>query len=161
MPGPKRLATPSLAADASLSIVSDVDLSTEGLACPPVDPYITVRKVRTKTPDGIVEDEERTWTRKGLAAWLAACPKVQVTIPLDPINDPKDVSKAQPHYVIWDGIRIPIKKGRPQLVPLPIADVIANMQAQYRTAQSQGIDLYTINPDDPSDRGYEIPALAG
>lgn len=159
MPGPKRLNRESLPADGD-SIISDVDLSMDGLELPSTEGYVTVRKVRTRTADGIVEDEEKVWTRKGLTAWFKVCPRVQVTIPLDPGNDPKDAAKAQPHLVIIDGIKIPVKKGRPQLVPLPVAQIIEQMQTEYRTAQSQGIDLYTISRDDPNDRGYEVPSMA-
>lgn len=159
MPGPKKIATQSLPAD-GLSIVEDVTVSAEGLECPSTDGHVSVRKVRTRTADGIVEDEERYWTKAGLQRWLAACPKVAVNIPLDPINDGDEPAKASPHSVIYDGIRIPIPKGRSVMVALPVAEIIANMQTKYRTAQSQGIDLYTINPHDPSDRGYEIPSLA-
>lgn len=159
MPGPKKLVTQSLPGD-NLSIVSDVDVSSEGLECPSTEGYITKRTVKTRTPDGVIEDTEFVWTRKGLEGWLKACPKVPVYIQLDEANDGDDPSKVPPLYVIYDGIRIPVKKGRQQLVALPIAEIIENMQTKYRTAQSQGIDLYTINPHDPSDRGYEVPSLA-
>lgn len=159
MPGPKKIATQSLPGD-NVSIVSDVDVSAEGLECPSTDGYITVRTVKTRTPEGVIEDVEKVWTRRGLEAWLKACPKVPVFIQLEGANDGDDPEKARPLYVIYDGIRIPVKKGRSVMVALPIAEIIANMQTKYRTAQSRGIDLYTINPHDPSDRGYEIPSLA-
>lgn len=159
MPGVKKLAAQSLPGD-HLSIVEDVDVSSEGLECPSTDGYITRRVVKTRTPDGVIEDEERVWTKKGLEGWLKACPKVPVFVQVDEVNEGDDLSKVPPLYVIYDGIRIPVRKGRPQLVALPIAEIIQNMQTKYRTAQSQGIDLYTINPHDPNDRGYEVPSLA-
>lgn len=159
MPGPKRLQRNAIPGD-GLSIVSDIDVSDDGLECPSTEGYVTARNVRTKTPDGVVEDIDYVWTRAGLSKWLAACPKVQVFIPLDPANDGKDASKARPQMVFIDGFPIPVKKGRAQLVALPVAEIIQNMQNEYRTAQSQGIDLYTINPEDPGDRGYEVPTLA-
>lgn len=159
MPGPKKVQRDAIPGD-GLSIVSDVEVSSEGLECPSTEGYVTARKVRTKTPDGVVEDIDYVWTKAGLSKWLADCPKVLVHIPLDPINDGKDAAKARPLLVYIDGFPIPVKKGRGQMVALPVAEIIQNMQTEYRTAQSQGIDLYTINPEDPADRGYEVPSLA-
>ena len=159
MPGPKRHSIASAAGDGE-SIVNVVEVVKGDLELPSTEGYVSSREVRTKTPDGVIVETEHYWTKKGLTRWLAACPKTMVKIDLDQISGEKNPKTARPWPVTIDGFRIDVPKGVAVMVPVPIAQIIENMQAEYRTAQSQGIDLYRIDPNDPTDYGLEIPALA-
>lgn len=142
------------------TIVTAVELAEVDLELPPVDPYITETTEDILTPRGLVERKVRVWSKRGLSKWLAACPKVPVFVPLDADYGEVDPKKARPHPVYYDGFRIDVPKGRNVMVAKPIADIIEQSQQPYRTAQSQGIDLYKIDPDNPNDRGMEIPSAA-
>ena len=159
MPGPKHRMPPT--AGDGLSIVTAVEPADDSsLEVPSTQGYVSSREVRTKTPDGVIVETEHYWTKRGLARWLAACPKVLVKVDLDQISGERDPARARPLPVYIDGFRIDVPKGTPQMVALPVAQIIWNMEAEFRTAQSRGIDLYRINPNDPTDHGLEIPALA-
>jgi hypothetical protein len=159
MPGPKQRRAPD---DLGAGLIADVEVAPDGADLPPTDTFIAKKIVKTRLPEGgYREDEDRYWTKKGLQAWLSACPKAQVFIQLDTTNGEKNAETARPHRVGYDGIWFNVPKGKNVMVPLPIAQIVWEMQKEYRTAQSQGIELYTINPDSPEDRGYEIPAMAG
>lgn len=165
MPGPKNRGgvsahTISQIAGDGESIVTAVEVVGEDLEIPSTEGYVTKTMHRERTPDGIREEPEYRWTKPGLSRWLSVCPKVAVNIPLDRDLGETDPKTARPHPVYYDGFRIDIPKGRTVMVAKPIADVIANMQTEYRTAQSLGIDLYRINSDNPNDHGYEVPALS-
>jgi hypothetical protein len=142
------------------SIVTAVELVEGDLEIPSTEGYVSSRKRTTRTEDGAIDVVEWYWTKAKLSQWLSICPKVPVNIPLDRDLGETNPATARPHPVYYDGFRIDVPKGRTVMVAKPIADIIENMQTEYRTAQSLGIDLYRINPDDPSDHGYEIPALA-
>lgn len=164
MPGPKRQGgasahTISQIAGDGESIVTAVEVMAEDLVIPSTEGYVSTRMHRQRTADGIVEEPEWYWTKRGLSKWLSVCPKVAVRLDIDRDLGETNPATARPHPVYYDGFRIDVPKGRTVMVAKPIADVIANMQTEYRTAQSQGIDLYRIDPDDPNDHGYEIPAL--
>lgn len=164
MPGPKHRGGVSahtinpLAGDGE-SIVTAVELLDENLELPSTEGYVSVRMHRQKTADGIVEEADYYWTKAKLSKWLSLCPKVSVNIPIDRDLGETNPQTARPLAVYYDGFRIDVPKGRTVMVAKPIADVIENMQTEYRTAQSLGIDLYRIDPDNPNDHGYEIPAL--
>jgi hypothetical protein len=165
MPGIKRGGSAAAHAIAPVkgdgeSIITAVEIADEDIELPSTEGYVSTRKHRTKTPDGVVDEPEWYWTKKGLSAWLSVCPKVAVRVDIDREIGETNPQTARPLSVYYDGFRIDVPKGRTVMVAKPIADVIANMQTEFRTAQSRGIDLYLINPDDPTDHGYEIPALA-
>lgn len=142
------------------SLMEYVEASSDDLECPSTEGYVTTKKVKTRTVEGIVEDTEYTWSKAGLRRWLEACPKVLVFIKTEDLNDGVDVKKMRPTPVYIDGYRFDVRKGVPVWVPKPIADIIENMQTPFRTADSQGLDRYLINPDNPNDRGLEYPAAA-
>lgn len=159
MPGPIRGTGASRSAAAENAIISAVEIPDAYEDLPSTEGYVSMRKYRQRTADGMVEEPEYYWTKTKLDAYLKTCPKVPLFIPLDRERGQTNAKDAPPHPVFIDGIRINVPVGINVLVALPIARIIENMQAEYRTAQSQGLDLYTINPDNPDDRGYEIPAL--
>lgn len=160
MPGPKRHQIAAMPADGE-SIVNVVEVAKTDLEMPSTEGYVSVRTVRTKAPDGVIEEVESYWTKAGLSRWLARCPKVMVKIDLDHVSGETNPATARPWPVFIDGFRIDVPKGVNVMVPLPVAQIVENMQTEYRTSQSQGIDLYRIDPNDPNDYGLEIPALAG
>lgn len=143
------------------TIISAVELVESDVELPPVEPYVTISTEDVLTPRGLVAHEVRRWSKRGLTRWLAACPKVPVYVPLEADLGEVDPKKARPLPVYYDGYRIDVPKGRNVMVAKPIADIIEQSQQPFRTAQAQGIDLYRIDPDNPNDRGLEIPSMAG
>ena len=135
-----------------------LEASSDDLACPSTEGYVTVKKVKVKTIEGISEDTEYSWTKKGLERWLAACPKVLVFIKTDDLNDGQDVAKMRPHPVYIDGYRFDVKKGVAVWVPKPVAEIIENMQTPFRTADAQGIDRYKIDDPTAAYGGLEYPS---
>ncbi len=149
MPGIKGATRPISAASSPLvEIIGDVD---EGSEMPnPRDfqrPSIRTSKVMGET----IREEEWAWSKTTLSKFLAACPKMTVLIPLDPNNDGDDPKKARPAIVRIDGIPIEIPKGLAVRVPRPVGEIVAQSQQKFRTAQSQGLDLYTIKADATGD----------
>lgn len=142
------------------TIVSAVELAEADVALPDPEPYVTVTTEDVLTARGLVAKEIRRWTKAGLSRWLAKCPKVPVYVPLDRELGEVDAAKARPLPVYYDGYRIDVPKGRNVMVAKPIAEIVENMQTEYRTAQAQGIDLFRIDPENPNDRGLEIPSMA-
>lgn len=157
MPGPKqqsvRMARPNE------PLISDMEAPAEELECPSTEGYVTAKKVKTKTIEGIVEDTEYSWTKRGLERWLAACPKKLVFIKTDDLNDGVDVNKMRKHPVYIDGYRFEVSKGKPVWVPKPIGDIIEQSQQPFRTSQAVGIDLYKIDDLSVEYGGQEFPAL--
>lgn len=160
MPGPK-IKHATVAGD-GLSVVSAVDVVPESNELPSMDGYITVVNKKTRLPDGTVRDDvERTWQRRPLMKWLSLCPKAQVHIRSEGAGDPTGKRKPRPYPVYYDGIRIDIPVGTPQMVALPIAEIVWQSQQEYRTAQVRGVELYLIDPEAPDDHGLEVPGMAG
>lgn len=160
MPGPKRSQVASMPTDGE-AIVNVIEIEETDLEVPSTEGYVSTREVKTKTPDGLVTETEYYWTKKQLARWLAACPKISIQVELDQISGETNPATARPWPVYIDGYRIDVPKGVSVRVPLPIAQILWNMQTEYRTSQSKGIDLYRIDPNNPNDYGLEIPALSG
>jgi hypothetical protein len=157
MPGPKRQGVRP--AQPNEPLISVLDTETEDLECPSTEGYVTAKKVKTKTIEGIVEDTEYAWTKRGLERWLKDCPKKLVFIKTDDLNDGTDITKMAPHPVSIDGYRFEVSKGVPVWVPKPIADIIEQSQQPFRTSQAVGIDLYKIEDTTLAYGGQEFPAL--
>lgn len=157
MPGPKqhnvRPARPNE------PLISRLEAPAETLECPSTEGYITAKKVKTRTIEGIIEDTEYSWTKRGLERWLAACPRKVVYIKSDPVNDGADPAKMRPHPVFIDGYRFDVPKDDTIEVPLPIAEIIEQSQQQFRTSQAVGIDLYKIEDLTVEYGGQEFPSL--
>ena len=160
MPGPKKPLIAPTSGD-GVSIVTAVEVPNEAtLELPDVDPYRSKRTRRSKAMGETVEEVEYYWTKKGLSQWLSLCPKVAVHLSIDRDYGETTPANARPHKVYIDGFRIDVPKGRTVMVALPIAQALQQMQEEYRTAQSQGIDLYVIDTENAEYGGYETAASA-
>ena len=153
MPGPKRQPY----SGGTPGIVEVLDEAPESVELPDPRPYQTRTEFQVETTGGVKTYEQWNWNKRNLAKWLSACPKATIFIPLDPNNDGDDVMKARPAVVRIDGIPIEIPKGRSVRVARPIAEIIQQSQQKFRTAQSKGLDTYTIKADD--DLGRYLPQM--
>lgn len=158
MPGPKKAAgAAGLAPAGGAGLIQRVnETGPDASALPSTEPYLSKKQVRMRGPDGYYEETEFSWTKRGLSRWLAACPKVMVNVPRDPTTDPDDLNKPALMPIYYDGYLFEVPKGESVMVPQPIAEIIANTQTKYRTAQAQGVRLFEITRDNPD--GYEIDA---
>ncbi len=149
MPGPKNATRPISAASSALVEVLGEAADDTQMPDPRQFQRPTIRT--SKVLGETVREEEWAWTKTTLSKFLAACPKMTVLIPLDPNNDGDDPKKARPAVVRIDGIPIEIPKGLSVRVPRPVGEIVAQSQQKFRTAQSQGLDLYTIKADATGD----------
>ena len=85
------------------------------------------------SPDPLVPADGE-WTRATMKRFLDAQPKRAVAISRDH-NDKQGV-KAY-HDVWYQGFRWPIEKGKSVLVPEPIAQIVEQMDREYRTTQAR------------------------
>lgn len=158
MPGPKKAtAAAGATSGGGTALIERVnETGPDASALPSTEPYRSKKQVRMRGPDGYYEETEYSWTKRGLTRWLAACPKVMVNVPRDPTNDPDDLNKPANLPIYYDGYLFEVPKGESVMVPQPIAEIIANTQKKYRTAQAQGVRLFEITRDNPD--GFEIDA---
>lgn len=99
-------------------------------------------------PEGVGETGGTKWPQAKAFAYLAACPKVGVYIPLT--NDDRARYAPPPLIVTWNGWSIPVPKGAFWLVPAPIASIVENMLQAKRTEQARlarAIDMMLMAPD--------------
>lgn len=74
------------------------------------------------------------WSRQAALAMLESCATLPVYIPLEPWE--QDRPGLYVHTVIWNGWQWPVRKGRQELVPEPIARIIYEMLEPARTEQA-------------------------
>lgn len=150
MPGPLKQPTPDGARPVNVASLIKRAGPTVAAEVPDPTPYQSRRVMKIKSDGNTLEVPDTYWTKNKLMQWLAACPRVMVSVPLDPSNDPGDPQQARPHQVIYDGYRFDIPKGEPVEVPSPIAEIVQQGQQKFRTAQSRGLDMLTITPQNPN-----------
>ena len=102
----------------------------------------------TRPPDLPAGDEERSsggvpgrakWTKRRAKAFLASCPKRAIII--ERTNDDIQYETREGHpayqYVGWNGWSYPVPKGQSVEVPEPIAQILDQSRALFRTAQAR------------------------
>lgn len=147
MPGVKQRPTSTTGS----SLIRRVDEAAAPAVLPDPTPFQSHREIPGRAADGTrTVDIDTYWTKRKLEQWLRACPSQTVFIQPDPSEAAEDLSRIKPLLVYYDGFPFPIPKGQGVEVPLPIAEIVKQSQQKHRTAQSAGIDLYTISARNPN-----------
>ena len=78
------------------------------------------------------------WSLEEAKAYLASCPQVMVLVPKEPWEE--QLQGVRMLYVGWNGHPFFVQKGEAVMVPLPIAQIIAESQRAARTDQMRTQD---------------------
>jgi hypothetical protein len=101
-------------------------------------------------PDGLGVEGHTKWPRAKALAYLAACPKLPVYVPLS--RDEEGRAGTFYEFVGWNGWGLSVPKGKTVYAPLPIVEILQQQQERYRTIQAKralAVDMMLITPDNP------------
>lgn len=91
---------------------------------------------------------ERRFTLDTARAYLQACPKVQVFVRPDTLDELQDPNRGWLIPVTWKGITMRVPKCKPALVPLPIAEILSRRDEPLRTQQAKQRSIYVTEITD-------------
>lgn len=109
----------------------------------------------------------RKWTQIEANAYLDACPKVLMVVPLDPWE--AGLRGRRLKYVNWNGHPFLVEKGKQVRVPEPIAEILGTMMEPERTDQMRDREPFRmiVSPESPGGMdmtlglGYPAPTARG
>lgn len=84
-------------------------------------------------------DGSSKWSKRRAKAFLESCPKRWVTIERTSDDIALETKQGSPayQYVGWNGWAYPVPKGVPTEVPEPIAQILDQARALFRTDQAR------------------------
>lgn len=129
---------------------------------PELPSLITPKRVQPgldlTAPENAPDAPDGEWTRAHMIQFLARQPRVPVYIPKEPWE-----SKHNDCFLTigYNGIFFTIIKGRSELVPAPIAEIVEQSQEEFPTSQSKAIsrqitDIRDLPPGPNGMAGPEI-----
>lgn len=139
-------------------LIASSTLPDQGL--PDKEPYLRDVPIgRNKVTEEVIT--QRRFTLDTAKQYLLDCPKVQVFVPPDTLDEMTKPTLPWVIPVTWHGVRVWVPKCRPAFVPAPIAEILGHKAEPLRTTQAKqrGIYVTEIADTTPNSRGMVGPEI--